>query len=280
LKSLKDLLNDGYGHTRFSQRILETKLCPHGNETLELRETTKIAKDGTKTVHTQWTECLCDIAKEAQNKYLEIKVQKYDKYTTQNPDLEHATLKNFDYGQDQSQFEALKKSIEYVSNFDPKKGMKLYFYGDVGVGKSHLAMGIHKEIRKKGSTSIYLEMDKIMRIIKDTWSKKSDETESEFLNVLQDVELLTIDDLGAEFNNQWVQERLFSILNSRMGKCTIFTSNIDPLDLDKTYTSRIVDRIFDRVSFDECIKIEVSTSYRRKQLMQQLLDAKKKQDEE
>ena len=278
MKSLKDLLNDGYGHTRFSQRVLETKLCPHGNETLELRETTKITKDGEKSVYTQWTECLCEVVKQAQEHYIEIKVQKYDKYTTQNPDLEHATLKNFDYSSDETQFDALKKSLDFVSNFNPKKARKLYFYGDVGVGKSHLAMAIHKEIKKKGFVSVYLEMDKIMRIIKDTWSKDSEETESEFLNILQEVDLLVIDDLGAEFNNQWVQERLFSILNSRMGKNTIFTSNIEPLDLEKTYSKRIVDRIFDRLVFEDLIKIEVQTSYRRKQLMQQLLNAQKKHE--
>nr|WP_246861188.1 ATP-binding protein [Bacillus sp. REN3] len=277
---MKDVLNEGFGNTRFSQRVLETKLCPHGNETLELRETTKIAKDGTKTVHTQWTECLCDVAKQAQAEYLQMKVQKYDRYTTQNPDLEHATLRNFDYSADKSQVEALKKSLDYVKNFNPEKGRKLYFYGDVGVGKSHLAIAIHKEIKKKGFHSIYLEMDKIMRIIKDTWSKNSEETEGEFLKVLQEVDLLVIDDLGAEFNNQWVQERLFSILNSRMGKNTIFTSNIDLLDLEGTYSKRIVDRILDRLDYEDYIKIELTTSYRRKKLMQQLLKDRENQGEE
>ncbi|WP_174733049.1 ATP-binding protein [Mesobacillus harenae] len=273
MKSFKDLLSQG-GGTRFSQRVVETKMCPHNNQMLELRETTKINKDGESTVHQQWTECLCEVATATKKRQVELKVEQFDRYTTQNPDLEHASLNDFQYSEDRSQMKALQKAINYIERFVPNNGKKLYFFGDVGVGKSHLAISIHKEIKEKGFTSIYLEMDKIMRIIKDTWSKNSEETEGEFFKVLQEVDLLVIDDLGAEHNSQWVQEKLFSILNSRMGRNTIFTSNLSPLELDKTYSRRISDRILDRIEVEDCIEIELKTSYRKKKLLEQLMNNK------
>jgi DNA replication protein DnaC len=271
MKNMKDIMSSGqFGGSRFKQEVMDKKLCPHGREMLELRKTT-VQKNGNQQVFEQWTECLCEIVDDTKKRYLQIQVEKFDKFTTKNPDLDHATITNFKYDEDESQLKALERSLIYIENFDPKSGKKLLFYGSVGTGKSHLAISIYKEIKQKGFTAIYLEMDKIMRIIRDTWDKNSENTENEFFKVLQDVDLLVLDDLGAEHTNNWVQEKLFSILNSRLGKNTIITTNIDPLELDKTYTKRVSDRIFDKLSIDDCIKIELKTSYRKKQLLQELM---------
>jgi DNA replication protein DnaC len=271
MKSLKDVMSNGnFGGSRFRQEVIDKQLCPHGREMLELRQTT-VTKNGEQQVFQKWTECLCEIVDETKKKHLQIKVEKFDKFTTKNPDLDHATITNFNFEDDKSQLRALEISLNYIQNFNPSSGKKLLFYGDVGTGKSHLAISIYKEVREKGFTAIYLEMDKIMRIIRETWDKNSESTENEFFTVLQDVDLLVIDDLGAEHSNNWVQEKLFSILNSRLGKSTIITTNLEPLELDKTYTKRVSDRIFDKLSIDDCIKIELKTSYRKKLLLQELM---------
>lgn len=265
MKRIGEVLNNSRS-TRFEQKILDTKLCPHGNVTLELRETTKHLPDGTKETEKQWTECLCQKAREAQKEQVEKRLMKYEKYTTHNLALENATLENFELEEANSstQGKAFVKSMQFVQSFRPGNGHKLYFHGDVGAGKSHLAIGIHKEVKELGYSSIYLEMDKIMRIIKDTWSKDGNETEGEFFRVLQEVDLLIIDDLGAENNTQWAQEKLFSILNSRLGKNTIITSNLSIDELEERYTHRIVDRIYDGLEPEDYIKIEVKVSYRKR----------------
>lgn len=270
MKSIKDLLASGKaGHPIFKQETINKKLCPHGKEMLELKRTT-VTRNGQTQVYEQWTECLCDMVEEVKKTHLAIKVEKYDEYTTNNPDLDHANITNFKYDEDKSQLEALEKAITYIEEFNPQSGKKLLFYGDVGTGKSHLAISIYKEVKAKGFTAIYLEMDKIMRIIKDTWDKNSETSENEFFKVLQDVDLLIIDDLGAEHTSDWVQEKLFSILNSRLGRNTIITTNLTPFELDKIYTKRVSDRILDKLTVDDCIKIEVKTSYRKKKLLQEL----------
>lgn len=270
MKSMRDLLANGNsGYPTFKQEVIDQKPCPHGRETLELKKTT-VNRNGKEEVFQQWTECLCEMVDEAKKRHTAIKVEKFDRFTTSNPDLDHANLKNFSYNEDQSQLDALEKAVKYVKNFNPASGKKILFYGEVGTGKSHLAFGIYKAVKANGFTAIYLEMDKIMRIIRDTWDKNSENTENEFFKVLQDVDLLVIDDLGAEHTSNWVQEKLFSILNSRLGKNTIITTNIDPVDLDKTYTQRVTDRILDKLTADDCIRIDLKTSYRRKQLLQEL----------
>ncbi len=279
MKSLKDVLGKTNGSARFSQKVVATQLCPHGNETLELRETVKINSDGTKDVQRQWTECLCEMVRQAQTDYFKLKLQKYDKYTTYNPALEKATLENFNYQDSPSQYEAALSVSDFVKNFSVENGKKLYFYGKVGTGKSHLAMGIHKKVIAKGFSSIFMEMDKFLRIIKGTWSN-NDETEAEFFKVLQDVDLLVIDDLGAENNSSdWVQEKLFSIFNSRIGKNTVITSNISPEDLEKHYNERIEDRIFDGLDIDNLINIKIESSYRKKQLLQKLQQKQQSHEE-
>lgn len=275
LKNIKEFFGQ---KTAFEQKVIETKLCEHGIETLELRETTVIKSDGTKTVHRRWTECLCDELKEVVQQKKLFKIKKFDEYTTHSPDLEDATIDNFEVDEDESQLFALEKAIEYIENFHPDNGRKLLFYGDVGTGKSHLAMAIHKEIQKKGYTSIFLEMDKVVRAIRETWDKDNDYKESELLNVLAEVDLLILDDLGAEYANEWFQEKLLSILNSRVGKATIITTNLDILQINQKYSKRISDRILDRLQLDDCINIQVKTSYRQKKLLQDFMKHKEKQN--
>lgn len=270
LQSFKDLM----GETTFDQQVIDTKLCEHGIETLELRETTIIKSDGTKKVHRRWTECLCEVVQEVVQQKKQLKIKIFDEYTTHSPDLSEATIQNFEVNDDESQLEALEKAIEFIEHFHPNDGKKLLFYGDVGTGKSHLAMGIHKEIQKKGYTSIFLEMDKVVRAIRDTWDKSNPFRESEFLNMLADVDLLILDDLGAEYTNDWFQEKLFSILNSRIGKSTIITTNLDIIQINKQYSKRISDRILDRLELSDCINIKLKTSYRQKKLLQDFMNQK------
>lgn len=272
MKSINDLVG---GKTTFDQKVIDTKMCGHGIEKLELRETTIMKSDGTKTVQRLWTECLCEVVQEVVQAKKMLKIKKFDEYTTHSPDLIDATLQNFEVTDDKTQLIALEKALEFIEQFHANSDKKLLFYGDVGTGKSHLAMAIHKEIQKKGYTSIFLEMDKVVRAIRDTWDKDNPFRESDFLNVLAEVDLLILDDLGAEYTNEWFQEKLFSILNSRIGKSTIITTNLDIIQINKQYSKRISDRILDRLQLNDCINIKLKTSYRQKKLLQDFMKQKK-----
>ena len=62
---------------------------------------------------------------------------------------------------------------------------------------------------------------------------------------LDDVDLLIIDDLGAELTNSFVRTSLFNIINTRIikDKKMIISTNLTPTELRERYEERIFSRL-------------------------------------
>ncbi len=136
-------------------------------------------------------------------------------------------LSNFEHGAD-SQREAFRRATKFVSSF-PVVDKGLLFYGPNGVGKTHLAIGILKEvIRTKGARGHFFETRELLRLVRDTYNRSVEETEMDVLGPVLNADLLVLDDLGAERTSEWVQETLGLVVNTRYNarRATIFTSNL------------------------------------------------------
>jgi DNA replication protein DnaC len=115
-------------------------------------------------------------------------------------------------------------------NVDAGRGM--WFYGDVGTGKTSLAMlvsGAAEEAER--SVAIY-PMTRLLAEIKETYDRDTGESYMQFFRRLCAVDLLHIDDLGAERTTEWVLEQLYSIVNERWQdqRSIVVTTNITSLD--------------------------------------------------
>lgn len=172
--------------------------------------------------------------------------------------FQNISIRDFDteiYSEEKSKEKArvVYKSISYwLDNFDEMKsrGMGLYFYSSKrGSGKTRLATGIANELlNKKGLQVKFCTSIQILNEIKNSWDRKSTESESDLIEQLSSVEILVIDDFGTEQSDKpWINERFYSLINSRYidKRVTIFTSN-SPLEALK-YDDRIVNRIKERV---------------------------------
>lgn len=114
----------------------------------------------------------------------------------------------------------------------------IYFHGPPGAGKSHLAAGIAAHLAAQGRAAIFASVPALLRHIKAGFGDGSADAR---LLALQEVELLVLDDLGAEQGTAWSETTLFEILNTRYlyERATIITSNLPPDALD----GRLADRI-------------------------------------
>lgn len=201
----------------------------------------------------EWKKgCVCEdieLAKKAKEHYNEMKLRKMQEIFNRNSliskDLEKATFENY-LPKNKSQEYAKKVSMRYVEIFDLEKPRNLSFHGSFGLGKSHLAKSIADGVMEKGFTAIFISVPKLLRKIKSTFSNKSDVNADEILTMLEKVNLLILDDLGAENHTDWVAETVFDIIDSRQGKHTIYTTNYSPDDLIEKLGERNFSRVFNQ----------------------------------
>ncbi len=116
------------------------------------------------------------------------------------------------------------------SNLDEGRGM--WFQGEVGTGKTSLAMLISKHAMEAGRSVAIYSVPRLLSDIKDTYEDGAGSSYSDLFRRLCAVDLLHLDDLGAERRTEWVLEQLYSIVNERWQnqRSIVVTTNITDLD--------------------------------------------------
>lgn len=125
-------------------------------------------------------------------------------------------------------------------------GRGLWLMGDTGTGKTTLAMLVSKlAIEADHSVAIY-SLPKLLARIRRTYEGAAGEDSyTEFFDRLASVDLLHLDDLGAEKSSEWVLEQLYSVLNQRYEdqRSVVVTTNLSQEHLEEQLGSRIVSRL-------------------------------------
>ena len=123
-------------------------------------------------------------------------------------------------------------------------GRGLWLMGPVGTGKTTLAMLVSQAARKAGRSVAIYSLPRLLNEIRDT--HRSERSHVDLLDRLTAVDLLHIDDVGAERKTDWVLEELYSIVNARYEdqRSIVITTNIlDRDELCEQITARTVSRL-------------------------------------
>jgi DNA replication protein DnaC len=123
-------------------------------------------------------------------------------------------------------------------------GRGLWFMGPVGTGKTTLAMLVSKAALKAGRSVAIYSLPRLLNEIRDT--HRAERSHLDLLDRLIGVDLLHIDDVGAERTTDWVLEELYSIINGRYEdqRAVVITTNIlDREALCEQITERTVSRL-------------------------------------
>ena len=175
--------------------------------------------------------CECEDLKlsvETQNAHkrmLERKMfDEYEKFSLIPEDLKDAAFTNFE-PKNESQEKVLHALMDYTLDFNLKEPTNIILGGSNGVGKSHLGVATVREIMKKGFSGIFVSVPRLLTKIKDTYNRKSQYQEVQYLEMLANCDILCLDDIGQEKSGEWVAEKMFEIIDSRSGKHTFYTTN-------------------------------------------------------
>ncbi|SFE50680.1 DNA replication protein DnaC [Lentibacillus persicus] len=245
------------------QKLLQTFVCDGCNQ--HVTQTELIIPSGPREGERVIANygCRCEdikLAKAAKQKYNQLKhrnrMDRFNYYSLINESLKEATFDNFD-AYDSNLKRAKDKALAYSHSFDRKQNLLLT--GDYGTGKSHLSVSITKALMTREYECLFLSLPKLLTKVKGTYNTKG-VTEEELLNIIQRVDLLVLDDIGAEQRTEWSTSKLFEILDDRSGKATVYTTNLSSNELKE----RVSERNFSRMMDNTNVIVINGSDYRRR----------------
>lgn len=168
---------------------------------------------------------------------------KKKKKKTEEKILSNARMKNIDID-DKNRIKVIKWIKNFYDKYDVSKNMKgLYLHGNFGCGKTFLISCLLNELKIKKNVNVEIVyFPEILRTLKDNWELFADK-----MMYYQTVDILLIDDIGAEKVTEWGRDEVLgTILQSRMNAklATFFTSNLDIKQLEEHLnTNKSLDQI-------------------------------------
>jgi DNA replication protein DnaC len=107
-------------------------------------------------------------------------------------------------------------------------GRGMWFTGPVGTGKTTLAMLISKTAMEAERTVAIYSLPRLLTMLRETFRDDAPFSLSQLTDKLCSVDLLHIDDVGAESTTAWVLEQLYTVVNTRYEdrRSLILTTNL------------------------------------------------------
>ena len=179
-----------------------------------------------------------------------------------------ASMDQFDYDRGENKQLIYNKFVNFITKYkngDTVKGM--YLWGKYSVGKTYCLSALANELMKNSVDVIIAYYPDLVREFK---SRISTNTLEEVVSKLKQIDVLMLDDIGAENNSPWVRDEILGpIIQFRLldEKPTFFSSNLSYKDLSESHFSntktkvgtirgyRIGVRIKDLVGEDNIIKM-------------------------
>lgn len=160
-------------------------------------------------------------------------------------------------------------ALECVNRIQNGQVFNVVFQGKAGTGKSHLSYAILRELNSVKIKSVddnepvqkscaFISFELMLRRVRESY-KNPDLILNEFyfLKLIESVDFLVVDDLGAESGatdtekaaTDFVHKFLYALSSSRQDKVTIYTTNLSSITLNKLYDEKLLSRCFKKPKF-------------------------------
>lgn len=150
---------------------------------------------------------------------LENKINKYKKISVVDKKFNESTFEKADKDK------IIKLAAKYTKALLEKNdNFGLMLYGNVGTGKTYASACIANKLMSKGKTVLAISLSQYLSKIRQEW----DEAENKLLEAIETCDLLILDDFGIEKSSEWVEEKIFNLVDRRYRaeKSMVITTNL------------------------------------------------------
>ena len=182
-------------------------------------------------------------------------------YTQNTGRYSRQTFENFDQRQGERGTASIRRAYEAAWAFAQNPQGWLVLYGTKGTGKSHLAAAVANHLESPPEEErplvMFITAPDLLDLLRSGYSVGDYD---ELLWLTRTVDVLILDDLGVERVNEWVDEKLFQILNYR------YQAELPTMVVTNCRLEDLEPRIYDRLSDDDfCVRVEVlAPTYRQR----------------
>jgi len=190
---------------------------------------------------------------------------------------QHCTLDSYEpsyKGQNKGLQAALMQARSFVRGYPLDTGGNgLLLTGSIGVGKTHLAVGMLQAlIQERGAKGLFWDYRDLLKAVQHSYNPAVATTEHDVLRPVFEAEVLVLDELGANRPTEWVWDTVAHILNTRYNdrRTTIITTNYANLPpggemsvgvraavREETLGDRIGERMRSRLQ-EMCVTVEMN----------------------
>ena len=124
-------------------------------------------------------------------------------------------------------------------------GRGLWLFGGTGTGKTTLAMLVSKAAMEADRTVAIYSLPRLLSMLRGSYDDDALYSLNDLIDRLCAVDLLHVDDVGAEQTSPWVLEQLYTIINTRYeeGRAVLVTTNLGDDELRAQIGDRTVSRL-------------------------------------
>ena len=163
----------------------------------------------------------------------------------------------------------LQRVLRTVETWAKDGSIGLYLCGDVGLGKTHLAVGALLAMRARGRHGWYVSAQEFLLECRDSF--RSESGLQPILDEYSAHRVLVLDDLGSENSTEFARETLGTLVDRAYRNRRpqlIVTSNLDLQGLAAKLDARIADRL---IELCQAVKL-TGVSYRQQRAAQRAID--------